>query len=149
MSPLEIKVYGSINLKIKARGLEGKPPVKIDKTGKESPIQPGRFAPILKGEKAIIPDVPGFMTIETHDSSFTIFKESHLYGDSPPEGDAIRIQVEAKGYGLSSGGERPSISKDHPVQTRDLEGSPVEVWSRNRRLAEVSWRPKKNEPVED
>jgi len=142
MSPLEIEAYRGISLKVTGRKLESNQLKMIDKDGRELPAFPGAsgFTPFYRGQKLIIPDVPGLVTVETHDSSMTICKVSHHEGKSPPEKDDVHILIEAKGYGISIGEKRPSINEGSHKKAKELEKEPAVVWFGNRKQIKVSWR---------
>jgi len=142
MSPIEIEAYRAISFKITSKNLKTSQVEKIDIRGKKFPVIVGNlgFATILGREKAVIPDVPGLVKVETNDSSMTIFKQSSRCGDSVPEKDYVEIRIEAEGYGFAEGEERPSIRKIHSSLVEDLKNEPVIVYFGKRKLAKVSWK---------
>lgn len=141
MSPLEIEAYRNIGIKVTGGNLENKPILKTNKrVEKELPSLPGGFTQLLRGEKAVIPDVPGVVIVENNNQYFTIIKESHPNGLSDPIGDTVRIIVEVKRHGVTSGEEEPSISKEYRGSAMSFRGRPRIIWSGNEGLAKVSWR---------
>lgn len=145
MSPLEIEAYRGVALKVSGRKLESNQLKKIDKDGREFMVFPGEtgFTLFLRGQKLIIPDVPGMITVETHGPSFTLYKESSPQGLSDPQGDIITFAVEAEGWGIARGKERPSINKQEGTTAKYLGEQPREIWLGNQKQLRVLWRKKK------
>jgi len=142
MSPLEIEAYRGIALKATGRKLEPNQLKMIDKDGKEFPVFPGEsgFTLLVRGQKLIIPDVPGLVKVETHGPSFTLFKDSNPRRRLDPRGDEVYFLFEAEGWGVTKGEETPSINKQERKTAKSLEEQPYEVWWEGRKRIKVSWR---------
>lgn len=148
MSPLEIEAYRTIDLKVGGKELEAEPAAKIDKKGNESPVEPGKFITLKKGEKLIIPDTRERVWAETDNSSFRLWRDMKPI---PEASASMTLWTETKGCGIAReiGVEIPIAGDRCIVSDHDLEKDPAIVWTDKQKLVKVSWRPEKNESVED
>jgi len=139
MSPLEIEAYRITNLKVGGKELDADPAAKIDEEGKKSPVKPGKFISLEKGERLIIPDTRERVWAETDNSSFILWRDMK---PTPEASASVTIWAKTKGCGIAREyTAEPPVAKDRCIALdHDLEKDPAIVWANQQKLVKVSWR---------